>query len=40
MILQDPISLFNLSTEDNGDAIFVMDQVQDKKIQMKIGFKK
>ena len=29
--LQDPISLFDPVYQDNGDAIFVMDQVQDKK---------
>ena len=29
--IQDPISLFDPVYQDNGDAIFVMDQVQDKK---------
>ncbi|OPJ56866.1 RNA polymerase sporulation sigma factor SigG [Alkalithermobacter paradoxus] len=29
--IQDPISLFDPIYQDNGDAIFVMDQVQDKK---------
>ena len=29
--IQDPISLFDPGYQDNGDAIFVMDQVQDKK---------
>lgn len=38
--IQDPISLFDPVYQDNGDAIFVMDQVQDKKILMKIGCKK
>ena len=28
--IQDPISLFDPVYQDNGDAIFVMDQVQDK----------
>lgn len=29
--IQDPISLFDPIYQDNGDAIYVMDQVQDKK---------
>ena len=29
--IQDPISLFDPVYQDNGDAIFVMDQVQEKK---------
>ena len=29
--IQDPISLFDTVYQDNWDAIFVMDQVQDKK---------
>lgn len=29
--IQDPVSLFDPVYQDNGDAIFVMDQVQDKK---------
>jgi RNA polymerase sporulation-specific sigma factor len=29
--IQDPISLFDPVYQDNGDAIYVMDQVQDKK---------
>ncbi len=29
--IQDPISLFDPIYQDNGDAIFVVDQVQDKK---------
>ena len=29
--IQDPISLFDPVYQDNGDAIFVMDRVQDKK---------
>lgn len=29
--IQDPISLFDPVYQDNGDAIFVVDQVQDKK---------
>ena len=29
--IQDPISLYDPVYQDNGDAIFVLDQVQDKK---------
>lgn len=29
--IQDPISLFDPIYQDNGDAVYVMDQVQDKK---------
>ena len=35
--IQDPISLFEPIYHDGGDPIFVMDQISDEKIKMKIG---